>query len=200
MPVLAPLRVTPLRLRIAGHERPERVALDSTKLRLREAMAVLVPGMREVERHLIHLHAEALSPVPGVHQTQGVLLCDEVHEGEALVLGGGQVHGHVHDFVGVTKAVLVELGEQLPLVKSRGKVADHDSPHILAVAPILATPRSRRPLRRHCLLIPPVGVRHIVRRGAGGIGVEVSCVVIKTMRSSVEATGPCGRDFADDHA
>ena len=38
MPVLAPLRATPLRLRIAGHKRPERVALNSTKLRLHEAM------------------------------------------------------------------------------------------------------------------------------------------------------------------
>ena len=48
MPVLAPLRATPLRLRIAGHERPEHVALDSTKLRLHHAKAVLLPGRCEV--------------------------------------------------------------------------------------------------------------------------------------------------------
>ena len=34
----------------------------------------------------------------------------------------------------------VELGEKLPLVKSREKVADHGSPRILAFAPI-ALPR-----------------------------------------------------------
>ena len=111
-----------------------------------------------------------MGPFPGIHQTQGVLLCDKIHEGEALALGGGQVRRHVHEAVGVVKAVLVELGEQPPLLKSRGKVADHDSPHILAVAPIPATRTRCRPLRRHCPLMTPAGVRHVVRRGAGGIG------------------------------
>ena len=46
--MLAPLRATPLRLRIAGHKRPERVALDSTKLPLHEVIASLDPGRCQV--------------------------------------------------------------------------------------------------------------------------------------------------------